>query len=226
MGLGAAAIDLNFGCPAKTVNNHKGGSVLLDEPETLFNIISAVRTSVPPHIPVSAKIRLGYHDMDKMTDIGQAVKAANTSWLTIHARTKVQGYKPPAYWDKIADFTTLGLPIIANGEIWNAAHAHDCMRQAQTPHLMLGRGAVTRPDLIATLYHDKRTLTWQQLIPYQLYFLEDKTDNQQGLIGRYKQWLGMLTKGYSEAQQLWDVIKTEKDKTRIQQRLADALTTN
>lgn len=93
--LGACAIDLNFGCPAKTVNNHKGGSVLLDEPDTLHAIISAVRGAAPAHIPVSAKIRLGYTDMDKMHDIGQAVKSANASWLTIHARTKVQGYKPP-----------------------------------------------------------------------------------------------------------------------------------
>lgn len=144
--LGACAIDLNFGCPAKTVNNHKGGSVLLDEPDTLYAIISAVRGAVPAHIPVSAKIRLGYTDMGKMSDIGQAVKQANTSWLTIHARTKVQGYKPPAYWDKIAPFTELGLPIIANGEIWNATHAHDCIRQANTPHLMLGRGqSLARP---------------------------------------------------------------------------------
>ncbi len=213
--LGACAIDLNFGCPAKTVNNHKGGSVLLDEPDILYQIIDATRQSVPEHIPVSAKIRLGYTDMGKMTDIGQAVKSAHASWLTIHARTKVQGYKPPAYWDKIASFTKLGIPIIANGEIWNAIHAKDCIRQSNTPHLMLGRGAVTRPDLVANIDQPNTIMNWADLIPHQIAFLNDHTENQGGLIGRYKQWLAMLTGGYTEAKILWDVIKKEKEKTRI-----------
>lgn len=221
--LGACAIDLNFGCPAKTVNNHKGGSVLLDEPDTLYAIISAVRGAAPAHIPVSAKIRLGYTDMGKMSDIGQAVKQANASWLTIHARTKVQGYKPPAYWDKITPFTELGLPIIANGEIWNSAHAHDCISQANTPHLMLGRGAVTRPDLVASIDNTDKTLTWAELIPHQIAFLNDTTDNQGGLIGRYKQWLGMLTKGYDEADKLWDIVKKEKDKAQIISHLSQSV---
>lgn len=214
--LGAVAIDLNFGCPAKTVNNHKGGSVLLQEPQTLYQIIHAVRTAVPSHIPVSAKIRLGYSDMSLMSDIGQAVKSANASWLTVHARTKVDGYKPPAYWDKVAPFTTLGMPVIANGEIWNATHAKDCAIQANTPHLMLGRGAVTRPDLIATIA-GLDGMNWARLCQYQLQFLANTTDNQNGLIGRYKQWLGMLTKGYVEADTLWHTIKKIKDKGQIEQ---------
>lgn len=220
---GALAIDLNFGCPAKTVNNHKGGSVLLDEPDTLYAIISAVRQSTPRHIPVSAKIRLGYTDMDKMHEIGQAVKSAEASWLTIHARTKVQGYKPPAYWDKITPFTELGLPIIANGEIWTANDAQRCIKEAHTPHLMLGRGAVTRPDLIAHIHDISVNLTWRELVAYQLSFLNDTTDNQNGLIGRYKQWLGMLTSGYAEAKQLWDVIKKEKTKEVIIKHLQQSI---
>ncbi|WP_066802965.1 tRNA-dihydrouridine synthase [Moraxella oblonga] len=216
--LGACAIDLNFGCPAKTVNNHKGGSVLLDEPEVLYAIISQVRQAVPTHIPVSAKIRLGYNDTSKTHEIGQAVKSANASWLTIHARTKVDGYKPPAYWEKIEPFTHLGLPVIANGEIWTADDAKRCTKQAHTPHLMLGRGAVTRPDLLANI-HNGTTLDWQGLIPYQLSFLNDNTDNQGGLVGRYKQWLGMLTKGYTEAQSLWQVVKKLKTADEIKMAL-------
>lgn len=216
VGLGAAAIDLNFGCPAKTVNNHKGGSILLQEPEVLYHIISAVRQAVPSDIPVSAKIRLGYTDTSLMTDIGDAVRSANASWLTIHARTKVDGYKPPAYWDKVAPFTTLGMPIIANGEIWTADDAKRCIAEAGTPHLMLGRGAVTRPDLIASIA-GLEGMDWATLYQYQLQFLADETENQNGLIGRYKQWLGMLTKGYTEADTLWHIIKKIKDKGEIEQ---------
>lgn len=223
--LGAPAIDINFGCPAKTVNSHRGGSVLLDEPETMYQIISAVRGAVPDHIPVSAKIRLGYTDTSRMDDIRGAIASSGADWLTIHARTKTQGYKPPAYWDKIQNFNALSIPVIANGEIWTAEQANDCMTQAATQHLMLGRGAVTRPDLVAQVdnhtenyagsLENTSTLLWQDLIVHQIKFLEGAAKNDVVLVGRYKQWLGMLTKGFSEAQTLWEDIKREKNKTVI-----------
>ena len=232
--LGAPAIDINFGCPAKTVNSHRGGSVLLDEPEIMYQIISAVRQAVPEHIPVSAKIRLGYTDTSKVDDIRQAIAASGANWLTIHARTKTQGYKPPAYWDKIQSFNTLDIPVVANGEIWTAEQAQACIQQAGTPHLMLGRGAVTRPDLIAGVdnghIHGNNniaaeqhlaknnaaaTISWQALLAHQIRFLEGQAKSDVVLVGRYKQWLGMLSKGYAEAQPLWQAIKREKNKVAI-----------
>jgi tRNA-dihydrouridine synthase C len=222
--LGAPAIDINFGCPAKTVNSHRGGSVLLDEPEVMYQIISAVRQAVPSDIPVSAKIRLGYTDTSRMDDIRGAIDASGADWLTIHARTKTQGYKPPAYWEKIQGFNSLDIPVIANGEIWNTEQAQLCIRQSGTSHLMLGRGAVTRPDLIVQV--DKidvandeslitSTLLWSDLITHQIRFLQGEAKNDVVLVGRYKQWLGMLTKGYMEAQSLWNEIKRQKDKAAI-----------
>ena len=224
--LGAPAIDINFGCPAKTVNSHRGGSVLLDEPEVMYDIISSVRQAVPNHIPVSAKIRLGYTDSSRMDDIKAAIAASGADWLTIHARTKTQGYKPPAYWDKIQNFNMLHIPVIANGEIWNVEHAQNCMAQSGTKHLMLGRGAVTRPDLIAQVDknqshqnhqnpENETPLLWQDLIAHQIKFLEGAAKSDVVLVGRYKQWLAMLTKGYSEAKTLWDDIKREKNKAVI-----------
>ncbi|MBI0427008.1 tRNA dihydrouridine synthase [Psychrobacter sp. NG27] len=220
--LGAPAIDINFGCPAKTVNSHRGGSVLLDEPETMYQIISAVRQAVPAHIPVSAKIRLGYTDTSRMDDIREAIASSGADWLTIHARTKTQGYKPPAYWDKIQSFNALDIPVIANGEIWNAEHANNCMAQAETTHLMLGRGAVTRPDLVARVdcgsddaMLNAATLSWEAMVSHQIKFLEGRAKTEVILVGRYKQWLAMLIKGYSEAKVLWDSIKREKNKAVI-----------
>jgi len=222
--LGAPAIDINFGCPAKTVNSHRGGSVLLDEPEVMYEIISAVRKAVPSDTPVSAKIRLGYTDTSRMDDIRGAIAASGADWLTIHARTKTQGYKPPAYWEKIQGFNSLDIPVIANGEIWNSEQAQLCIRQSGTKHLMLGRGAVTRPDLIAQVDTadfpedeslKKSVLLWQDLIAHQIKFLQGEAKNDVVLVGRYKQWLGMLTKGYPEAQSLWNEIKREKDKAAI-----------
>lgn len=222
--LGAPAIDINFGCPAKTVNSHRGGSVLLDEPAVLYEIISAVRRAVPADIPVSAKIRLGYTDTSRIDDIRSVIADSGADWLTIHARTKTQGYKPPAYWDKIQNFNSLKIPVIANGEIWTTEQAHHCMQQSGTPHLMLGRGAVTRPDLIARVDNPhsadsdatvNTALSWQDLLPHQINFLEGKAKNDIVLVGRYKQWLALLTKGYVEAQVLWNDIKREKNKAAI-----------
>lgn len=219
--LGALAIDLNFGCPAKTVNNHRGGSVLLTEPETVYQIIHAVRQVVPSDTPVSAKIRLGYEDTSLTQEIGNAVQSANASWLTIHARTKTQGYKPPAYWELIKPLTKhLSLPIIANGEIWTLEQAMRCREQANTPHLMLGRGAVTRPDLVNQVKaFDKgenlTSMNWQDLLPLQIAFLQGEARSDNMMVGRYKQWLGMLTQGYSEAESLWQVVKKEKVLGRI-----------
>ena len=220
--LGAPAIDINFGCPAKTVNSHRGGSVLLDEPEVMYDIISAVRQSVPAHIPLSAKIRLGYTDTSRMDDIKAAIAASGADWLTIHARTKTQGYKPPAYWNKIQSFNGLDIPVIANGEIWNTEHAQNCMTQAGTEHLMLGRGAVTRPDLVARVdcgsddaMLSAATLSWEAMVTHQIRFLEGQAKTEVILVGRYKQWLAMLIKGYSEAKVLWDRIKREKNKAAI-----------
>ena len=228
--LGAPAIDINFGCPAKTVNNHRGGSILLDEPAVMYQIISAVRGAVPNDIPVSAKIRLGYNDTSKMNDIRGAIADSGANWLTIHARTKTQGYKPPAYWDKIQSFNQLDIPVIANGEIWTSEQAGQCMTQSGTAHLMLGRGAVTRPDLIAQVagsldnpldkpVNHTKTLAWQDLLPHQIAFLQGQAKSEVVLVGRYKQWLGMLSKGYSEAQPIWDAIKREKNKAAIIQTL-------
>ncbi len=213
--MGSPAVDLNFGCPAKTVNNHRGGSVLLDEPNVIQEIISAVRLAVPSNIPVSAKIRLGYNDTQNIDDIRQAIADSGADWLTIHARTKKQGYKPPAYWEKIAKFTELPIPIIANGEIWNELHAKQCVQQSQTPHLMLGRGAVTRPDLIAQVDNPQVKLTWQQLLLYQINFLQGEFRSEKAIVGRYKQWLGMLQRGYHEAQLIWHEVKREKDRLKI-----------
>lgn len=86
--LGSQGVDLNFGCPAKTVNKSKGGAVLLKSPETIYQIVSAVRKAVPASQTVSAKIRLGFEDTMLFEQVVAAVAAAGANELTIHARTK------------------------------------------------------------------------------------------------------------------------------------------
>ena len=117
--LGAPVIDLNFGCPAKTVNKSRGGAVLLKEPELLNRIVESVRQAVPAAIPVTAKMRLGYSDTSLTLECAHALADAGAAEIVVHARTKVDGYRPPAHWEWMARIReAVTVPIIANGEVW------------------------------------------------------------------------------------------------------------
>jgi tRNA-dihydrouridine synthase C len=146
--LGAGAIDLNFGCPAPTVNRHDGGASLLRYPKRIEGIVAAVRKAVPAHIPVSAKLRLGWECMSDVYDNAQAATQGGASWITIHARTKFQGYAPPAYWKYIGEVRhQVGIPVVANGDIWTREDYLKCREETGCIHFMIGRGALADPGL-------------------------------------------------------------------------------
>lgn len=216
--LGAPAIDLNFGCPAKTVNRHRGGSVLLDEPEVVHQLVKAVRDAVPPHIPVSAKMRLGYLDRNYTLENAHAIEDAGAAWLTVHARTKAEGYTPPAFWDQLQPIQhALKINVIANGEIWNNQDAKQCRLESGCADLMLGRGAVTTPDLSQCIRQniDTALLTWDELLLLQSRFLQGNYKKEINMVGRYKQWLGMMSKHYPQAKILWNEVKRIKQLQEI-----------
>ncbi|MDK8756477.1 tRNA-dihydrouridine synthase [Acinetobacter radioresistens] len=220
--LGAPAIDMNFGCPAKTVNRHRGGSVLLDEPEVVYELVKAVRDAVPAHIPVSAKMRLGYMDRNFMLDNAHAIEDAGASWVTVHARTKADGYTPPAFWDQLQPIReALKINVIANGEIWNNTDARQCQLESGCEDLMIGRGAVTTPDLTQCIRNnsDEPLLCWQDLLDLQIRFINGPSKTEIGMVGRYKQWLGMMSKHYPEAKMLWNEIKRLKKIDEINEKI-------
>jgi tRNA-dihydrouridine synthase C len=245
--MGSAGIDLNFGCPAKTVNLHRGGAVLLDEPETVAQIVSAVRRAVPAHVPVSAKMRLGFNDDSRAEECALAIEGAGATELVVHARTKAHGYRPPAYWDRIANLRALvQLPLIANGEIWTVADALRCREVSGCVDLMIGRGMVSDPGLgLAIQAHDAgvglgvgqalandaqgagRAAPWATLLPLLLQFW-----HRVGLhvaarhrAGRLKQWLNYLRRSYPQAQQAFDAVRLLHDPAHIEQWLQQALQT-
>lgn len=158
--LGASAIDLNFGCPAKTVNNSDGGACLLKEPRRVHDIIAATRAAVPKHIPVTAKIRLGFDDRSLYLENALAAYEAGANELTVHARSKADGYKPPAYWEYIADITqAIPITVNANGDIWCLDDLKRCREVTGCTDFMLGRGLLSCPDLalqIKAWYRDEQ----------------------------------------------------------------------
>ena len=147
-GAGAMAIDINFGCPAPTVNRHDGGATLLKHPQRIREIVAAVRDALPPEIPVSAKLRLGWDSLDSIFENADMAAEGGASWITIHGRTKLQGYKPPAYWYPIGIVRErVGIPVVANGDIWNIEEFRRCREETGCEHFMLGRGALANPRL-------------------------------------------------------------------------------
>jgi tRNA-dihydrouridine synthase C len=146
--VGAKGIDINFGCPAPTVNRHDGGASLLNHPCRIREIVGAVRAAVPAEVPVSAKLRLGWDCIDTVYENAGMAAEGGASWLTIHARTRVQGYSPPVYWKPIGRVReSLGLPVIANGDIWNLEDFRQCQEETGCIHFMIGRSALADPLL-------------------------------------------------------------------------------
>ncbi len=224
--LNPAGIDLNFGCPAKTVNRHRGGAVLLDEPELIGQIVTAVRRAVPSNVPVSAKMRLGFNDDLRAEDCAQAIEAAGADQLVVHARTKAHGYRPPAYWDRIADLRrSVKLPMVANGEIWTVADAIRCREVTGCNDIMIGRGIVNNPGLALEIkFHDAQVqgmsladmphkFSWQQLWPLLSVFWKRMSLHvaPRHRSGRLKQWLNYLRRHYPEAQHAFDTLRLVQD---------------
>jgi len=211
--LGSPGIDLNFGCPAPLVNRNKGGAILLKEPETLYKIVTAVRAAVPSHLPVTAKMRLGYEDKSLAIESAQALAEAGASEIAIHARTKSEGYKPPAYWDWIAQIKKqIDTPLIANGEIWNPEDAKRCQQQSNCENIMLGRGALAVPNLAAWIRGSANKLTWNELLTLMLEYSKYEIEGDKGLYytNRIKQWFVYIKQQYPEANDFFREIRVIK----------------
>jgi tRNA-dihydrouridine synthase C len=217
--LGSPGIDLNFGCPAKVVNRHGGGAMLLQDPEMVARIVSTVRRAVPAQVPVSAKMRLGFNDDTRAEECAQAIADAGASEIVIHARTKADGYRPPAYWERIADVrAVIKIPLVANGEIWNVDDALRCRAASECSDIMLGRGIVADPGLAWAVRRadgdaDARRVSWSILRPmiFDFWGLVSARVQRKHRAGRLKQWLNFLRRVYPEAEQAYSALRTIND---------------
>ncbi len=221
-GLRAPGIDLNFGCPAKVVNRHGGGAMLLDDPERLHRIVSAVRAAVPAGVPVSAKMRLGTEDDRLAVACAQALADGGADELVVHARTRAQGYRPPAFWDRIADIrAAVRPPVVANGEIWSVDDARRCRAESGCDAIMLGRGMVADPSLARRL-RSADPDTAPMLADADLgrllhrYWGNVATHVEpRHRAGRLKQWLNLLRRRYPVAEQAFQQLRTDNDPRRF-----------
>lgn len=219
--LGTTGVDLNFGCPAKVVNRHGGGAALLADPDLLFRILRAVRQAVPAHLPVSAKMRLGVDDDRRAEECAQALAEGGAGELVVHARTKRDGYRPPAHWARVAQVReAVKVPVVANGEIWTVDDALRCRAESGCADLMLGRGMVADPGLalavrlaLADGTGADPALDWPRLRELLRLFWTgiERHITPRHRPGRMKQWLNFLRRRFPEAEAAYQRLRTVND---------------
>ncbi len=149
--LGADIIDINMGCPAKKVTGGQSGCALMREPHLARNLIAA--TVAGTKRPVTVKMRLGWDDATlNAPEIARIAEGEGARMITVHGRTRQQFYEGHANWSRIAPVVeSVKLPVIANGDIVDAASARKAMNDSGAAGVMLGRGATGRPWRVAEI---------------------------------------------------------------------------
>jgi len=173
---GAQIIDINMGCPAKKVCNKWAGSALMQDEPLALDIVAAVVAACSPHnVPVTLKMRTGWSAEHKnAVRIARAAEQAGIAMLTVHGRTREQGYKGHAEYDTIAAVkAAVRVPVVANGDITTPEKAREVLAYTGADAIMVGRAAQGRPWIFGDIAH----------------FLATGTHRAQPLTRQVKQWL-------------------------------------
>lgn len=201
--MGAPRIDVNCGCPSNTVTGKGAGSSLLRDPSSLHEVAKAVVDAVS--IPVTIKMRSGFEDISLFEENLLAAQESGVQYITLHPRTKVDGYGPPARWDLIARAKSLlKIPLVGNGDILTVADALNMLRQTGCDGLMIGRGSIMNPFIFqqirahfaGKMFEPKK----ENLIQFFAVFLSEMPQDfpPQCRVNKLKQLLGFVFKGNGE----------------------------
>ena len=202
---------------------------MLKEPDLIYHIVRTLRQRLPQHIPLTAKMRLGYEDKSLALECASAIENGGACALTVHARTKVEGYEPPAHWEwvrKIRD--AVSIPVTANGDVFSLQDYLDIKTVSGCDSVMLGRGAVIRPDLARQIKQYENgeevcEMPFAEILGWINLFVDlclFQTANEKYAVARLKQWLGMMKKEFGEAQELFDAVRAVKDAEEVARILA------
>lgn len=196
---GAPRIDLNCGCPSNTVTGKGAGSSLLKDPDHLHSIAKAMVKAVS--VPVTAKLRSGFDDISLFRENLLAAQESGIRFLTLHPRTKVDGYGPPARWDLIAEAKSiLKIPVVGNGDILNVSDAVKMVQTTRCDALMIGRGAIINPFLFCEIKAHFAGLPykpmWEELLCYFTTYLSTMPPHipEKTRVNKIKQLMGFLFK--------------------------------
>lgn len=154
---GADTVDINMGCPVNKITKNGGGSSLLRQPELAGEIVRSVVEAVD--VPVTVKTRIGWSDQEiNAVEFAQRMEDAGAKMLTLHGRTRSQGYNGSARWEWIGKVKqALSIPVIANGDIFSVAAAVRCLEETGADGVMCSRGTLGYPFLVGEVDHFLRT---------------------------------------------------------------------
>jgi tRNA-dihydrouridine synthase B len=153
---GAQIIDINMGCPAKKVCNKWAGSALMQDEALALSIVEAVVAACAPrNVPVTLKMRTGWSQNHKNALVlAKSFEAAGIQMVTVHGRTREQGYKGHAEYDTVAAIkAAVRIPVVANGDITTPEQARDVLRTTGADAIMIGRAAQGRPWIFREIAH-------------------------------------------------------------------------
>lgn len=154
---GADTVDINMGCPVNKITKNGGGSSLLRQPEVAEAIVREVVKSVD--VPVTVKTRIGWNDQEIIIlDFAKRMQDAGAKMITVHGRTRAQGYNGNARWEWIARVKeVLSIPVIANGDIFSVEAAVKCLEQTGADGVMCSRGTLGYPFLVGEVDYFLKT---------------------------------------------------------------------
>ena len=153
---GAQIIDINMGCPAKKVCQKWAGSALMqDEPLAMSIIEAVVKAALPYGAPVTLKMRTGWRcDQRNAVSLAKQAESAGVQMITVHGRSRDQGYKGQAEYDTIAQVKrAVSVPVVANGDIDSPQKAQQVLQHTGADAVMIGRAAQGRPWLFREIHH-------------------------------------------------------------------------
>ena len=154
---GSDTIDINMGCPVNKITRRGGGSSLLRDPDMAVKLVEAVTSAVD--VPVTVKTRIGWNDEEiNAVEFGLRMQEAGAAMLTLHGRTRAQGYKGTARWEGIAKVKqALSIPVIAYGDIFSVDAAVQCLEETGADGVMCSRGTLGYPFLVGEIDHFLKT---------------------------------------------------------------------
>ncbi len=154
---GADTVDINMGCPVNKITKNGGGSSLLRQPEIAEEIVRSVVKAVD--VPVTVKTRIGWSDKEiTILDFAKRMEDAGAQMITVHGRTRAQGYNGSAKWEWIAKVKEiLSIPVIGNGDIFTVEAAVRCLEETGADGVMCSRGTLGYPFLVGEVDHFLKT---------------------------------------------------------------------
>ena len=200
---GALLVDLNFGCPAKGALRGCAGSALLREPSQLEGVVSAVVEAVAGAVPVTAKIRAGYDHADRVEDLARAAEGGGAALLTVHCRTRAEGYQPQPDWSRITRAVqAVSIPVCGNGGVHGREDLEHMRSTTGCDLVMVGQAVLGDPWLFSG-----ERVREDEAAAFLLEYLEAMRTcgaSLRGAVARVKQLLRHWTAG--------DLIPSEGDR--------------